>query len=102
MDHDFAISVAAEAIPVPHEQPAVHPLRVTWIYDPAFRYTPSFATDLRKTFERVRRQLQERDGSGNVKVLRLAARTSSTFQRLGRPESPASGRAVQVLGSGDS
>ena len=28
------------------------------ILDPMFRYRPSFATDLRKTFERVRRELQ--------------------------------------------
>ena len=28
------------------------------ILDPSFRYKPSFATDLRKTFERVRRELQ--------------------------------------------
>ena len=28
------------------------------ILDPSFRYRPSFATDLRKTFERVRRELQ--------------------------------------------
>ena len=33
------------------------PLRVKWIFDPTFRYTPSYATDLRKTFERIRRQL---------------------------------------------
>ena len=25
------------------------------IFDPSFRYTPSFATDVRKTFERIRR-----------------------------------------------
>ena len=26
-----------------------------WILDPSFRYTPSHQTDIRKTFERVRR-----------------------------------------------
>jgi hypothetical protein len=26
------------------------------ILDPAFRYTPSYGTDIRKTFERVRRE----------------------------------------------
>jgi len=30
------------------------------ILDPTFHYRPSFATDLRKTFERVRRELLER------------------------------------------
>ena len=29
------------------------------ILDPAFRYRPSHATDIRKTFERVRQQLTE-------------------------------------------
>jgi hypothetical protein len=29
------------------------------ILDPAFRYRPSHATDIRKTFERVRGQLQQ-------------------------------------------
>jgi hypothetical protein len=26
------------------------------ILDPAFRYTPSYGTDIRKTFERIRRE----------------------------------------------
>ena len=35
------------------------------ILDPSLRYTPSYGTDLRKTFERIRRELhpQERDAS---------------------------------------
>jgi hypothetical protein len=28
------------------------------IFDPAFRYQPSHATDIRKTFERVRQELE--------------------------------------------
>ena len=31
---------------------------VKWIFDPSFHYTPSFATDVRKTFERIRREMQ--------------------------------------------
>lgn len=31
---------------------------VKWIFDPSFRYTPSFATDVRKTFERIRGEMQ--------------------------------------------
>jgi len=31
------------------------------ILDPEFRYVPSFATDVRKTFERVRNEQRERD-----------------------------------------
>jgi len=29
------------------------------ILDPSFRYTPSFATDLKKTFARIRRQNEQ-------------------------------------------
>jgi hypothetical protein len=29
------------------------------IFDPSFRYQPSFATDIRATFERLRREQQE-------------------------------------------
>jgi hypothetical protein len=32
------------------------------LFDPAFRYRPSFATDIRATFERIRRELQEARG----------------------------------------
>jgi len=39
------------------KQADLQPLRVKWIFDPGFHYTPSYATDLRKTFERIRRQL---------------------------------------------
>jgi hypothetical protein len=48
---------------------------VKWIFDPAFHYTPSYATDVRKTFERIRREMQplDRDASRfrKVKVLPL-------------------------------
>jgi hypothetical protein len=37
---------------------------IKWIFDPSFRYTPSYATDLRETFERIRRQLQAQDRDG--------------------------------------
>jgi hypothetical protein len=70
MKHDFDICVAA-AIPAPHEQPDLRALpAVKWIFDPSFHYTPSYATDLRKTFERIRRhiQSQERGGSASGKV----------------------------------
>ena len=35
-------------------QADLHALPVKWIFDPSFRDTPSYATDLRKTFERIR------------------------------------------------
>jgi hypothetical protein len=48
------------------------------ILDSAFQYRPSFDTDVRKTFEKVRRQQQARErdqakpnGEITVKVLRL-------------------------------
>ena len=48
------------------------------ILDSAFQYRPSFDTDVRKTFEKVRRQQQARDrgqgrsnGDIQVKVLQL-------------------------------
>jgi hypothetical protein len=36
------------------------------ILDPSFRYTPSFQTDVRKTFERIR---MEREGRGRAPAL---------------------------------
>src|SRR3954463_14286442 len=58
MKHDFGISVAVMAVATAHEQPDLHVLpAVKWIWDPSFHYTPSYATDLRKTFERIRRQI---------------------------------------------
>ena len=48
------------------------------ILDSAFQYRPSFDTDVRKTFEKVRRQQQTRERTQNkpngeiqVKVLKL-------------------------------
>jgi hypothetical protein len=48
------------------------------IFDPSFRYRPSFDTDLRKTFERVREQQQAQarenakpNPEGGAKVLQL-------------------------------
>jgi hypothetical protein len=48
------------------------------ILDSAFHYRPSFDTDVRKTFEKVRRQLQVREresgkpnGEIQVRVLKL-------------------------------
>ena len=51
------------------------------IFEPSFRYTPSYETDLRKTFERIRREqagntLETRPSLEHapVKVLPLRAR----------------------------
>jgi hypothetical protein len=43
------------------------------ILDPAFRYRPSHATDVRETFERVRRDLAE---ARAVKVVRMPQKES--------------------------
>jgi hypothetical protein len=56
------------------------------IFDPSFRYKPSFETDVRKTFERIRKeqQLQGRRGSAaansgtTVKVLTLDQKKQRT------------------------
>jgi hypothetical protein len=46
------------------------------ILDPSFRYTPSFETDVRKTFERIRReqeaQIQEEQVNADPSVSRTA------------------------------
>jgi hypothetical protein len=44
------------------------------ILDPAFRYRPSHATDIRETFERVRRELEDSRGrqAAPVNVVRLS------------------------------
>ena len=51
---------------------------VKWIFDPSFHYTPSFATDVRKTFERIRREMQSAPSRKSTaeKVLRLDLRKS--------------------------
>lgn len=67
MNHDFGISVAVENIAAPHGQRDLHALpAVKWIWEPSFRYTPSYATDVRKTFERIRRQIQSQDGDDSA------------------------------------
>jgi hypothetical protein len=54
MKHDSGIRVAVHAVAAHHDQAGLHALPVKWIFDPSFRYTPSYATDLRKTFARIR------------------------------------------------
>jgi len=55
-------------------------LKWKWIFDPSFRYTPSYATDVGKTFERIRQQMQSQDRDApsrkvtGEKVLRLDLR----------------------------
>lgn len=42
------------------------------LLDPSFRYTPSYATDIRKTFERIRRlQGESRVPQGDTRVVTL-------------------------------
>ena len=49
---------------------------VKWIFDSSFHYTPSYATDVRKTFERIRREMQSAPARKAIeeKVLRLDLR----------------------------
>ena len=50
------------------------------ILDPAFRYRPSYATDIRETFARVRREREaadakaERPAQVNVRAIKLERR----------------------------
>jgi hypothetical protein len=55
------------------------------IFDPSFRYTPSYSTDLRKVFDRIRRELKTHDRGpapsekvAGENVLRLARKTGHT------------------------
>ena len=62
---------------------------VKWIFDPSFHYHPSYATDVRKTFERIRREMQalrEPLPSRKIteeKILRLDARKSGASSGYG-------------------
>ena len=49
------------------------------IFDPAFRYVPSWATDIRKTFKRASRHARARKG-GSQTVGPLSTRGSSVHQ----------------------
>ena len=59
------------------------------ILDADFRYTPSFGTDIRRTFERIRRERSAPNGSHNNggKALRVG----------GEQDFEARGRQVAVL-----
>jgi len=51
------------------------------ILDPSFRYTPSFSTDLKKTFAKVRRSRRkdsERTTSASVKILPIFKRNGAS------------------------
>lgn len=41
------------------------------IFDSSFRYAPSFGTDIRKTFERIRSRQAQADPQSRINVLRL-------------------------------
>ena len=50
------------------------------ILDSSFRYTPSVETDVRKTFERIRRELQSRAGQPDLD------RVGELTRRVGQDE----------------
>ena len=60
------------------------------IFDPSFRYTPSYGTDLRKSFERIRREQTTRnaktvpslEAAGAGGVLELRRLTGGPPQRV--------------------
>ncbi len=51
------------------------------LLDPSFRYTPSFSTDLKHTFARVRREMRQAQGQAAAcrpNVLPIKQRTAAT------------------------
>jgi hypothetical protein len=67
------------------------------ILDPAFRYIPSIETDVRKTFDRIRREQREQSGTtanrgAGTNVQQLRAVTSGMSRASGgwRAEAPCS------------
>jgi hypothetical protein len=48
------------------------------ILDRSFRYTPSHATDVRKTFERARQSLESKDSSNKVLQIRQPKKGAQT------------------------
>jgi tRNA(Ile)-lysidine synthase TilS/MesJ len=55
-------------------------MSVKRILDPEFRYEPSYATDVRRTFERIRREREqdnesakEERGEGALRLINIAA-----------------------------
>ena len=58
------------------------------ILDPSFRYVPSASTDLRKTFSRIRRELQRAaaegaraDASANPRIIAFSRSKEAATQR---------------------
>jgi hypothetical protein len=51
------------------------------ILDPSFRYRPSFATDVRETFERIRRELLERARENTARETDLRPRVPESAQQ---------------------
>ena len=58
------------------------------ILDPSFRYVPSTSTDLRKTFSRVRREIQR----ARAQAARSEATTPPQVIAFNRPKEAASPR----------
>jgi hypothetical protein len=61
------------------------------ILDSSFRYTPSSETDVRKTFERIRREQQAQIQEEQVTQISPAALASEVIVR-GAPQSTSSSR----------
>ncbi|MBV9191671.1 MAG: hypothetical protein JOZ85_14375 [Betaproteobacteria bacterium] len=50
------------------------------ILDPSFRYVPSHATDLKKTFERIRREREVSGRNPNETVVQIGAKKAAGRQ----------------------
>ena len=63
------------------------------ILDPSFRYVPSGSTDLRKTFSRVRREMQ-RAGAQGVRSGDPARTTTQAVRSEARADAPSASRVL--------
>jgi hypothetical protein len=59
------------------------------VFDSSFKYTPSFKTDVRKTFDRIRLEQQTQIGSEDehAQIHRVAAGTKLIVHRPAQPAS---------------
>ncbi len=64
------------------------------IFDPSFRYTPSYNTDLKKTFARLRaeRRRAEQAGAAPAAATNVTVLDVDAHKRLGRTGPVANGR----------
>ncbi len=48
------------------------------VFDPSFRYVPAARSDIRKTFDRIKRQQREAERASEAKIVRILKVRSGT------------------------